>query len=758
MVLRLRTYTLFIPLVFSWALTFGQLPASLETLQQKLAGSKPDRTKITLFIDLGNYYLNKPGEFAKDMDSALLFSRQAKQLSLTLHYNAGFARGLLLDGKVYRERGDRELAWQTNEKVLAFLTKHKMRYEMGEAYRAAAAFFSASDDTNLRKKISYTEKAVPLLELHGNSLELAYTLQDLGDYYQINNELTKSIQVLEKALEMYRVIGYKQIQGVTNLLGYVYHLNGENLLALKYGLLAVKVAEEVHDDAMQLCTIYHRLAITYYVLKNYKLALIYYKKAEVIAEKFKNVEAIQEIKFNLALLLKRLDNPRKALAELNGLVKQYPPTNKDQLITTAFLFANIYMDLKQYPQAKFYVDSLGKLSKKYPEEVIQNTTFSKAPIRYFFETGRYEQAYKYLRLNDSIVELNHMHNAKLENELYWSRTDSAVGNFSSALKHYKMYKTVSDSGKSESLRKQLNEVQIQFDVDHKDQHIAMLTQQSQLQENRIRLESIYRKMFIGGLIVLFIFLGLVYNRYLIKKRSNAIMETKQSKINTQNELLRKLLQEKEWLVKEIHHRVKNNLQIVISLLNTQSINLDNADAIEIISKSENRMQVISLIHQRLYQTDNLGTIDVNSHINELVNYLKDYFDVKDDITFELDILPLKLDISRAVPLGLILNEAISNSLKYAFKDRRYGKVTITLKSTALNEYVLRIKDNGQGLCDHFVLNESTSLGMSLMQGLSDQIGGEFTLKSENGLEIIVFFNNPDNPLTAVKPKTPGLQL
>ncbi|MFC0513054.1 histidine kinase dimerization/phosphoacceptor domain -containing protein [Mucilaginibacter angelicae] len=737
--MRLSIHILFISLVFSFASAFAQTVSSLEQMRQKLALSKQDTAKAVLLIDLGRYYLNKPGELAKDMDSALLFSRQAKQLSLALDYDAGVGRSILLDGQVYRERGDRDLAWKTNEKALAFLVAHKMPYETGEAYRSAAAFFSVDDDDNLHKKIAYTEKAVALIGQAGNSLELAYTLQDLGDYYQINEEISKSISALEKALEVYKAVGYKQIQGVTNLLGYVYHLNGENMLALKYGLLAVKVAEEVHDDGMQLCTIYHRLAITYYVLKNYQLAFVYYTKAEAIAEKYKDAGAIQEIKFNLALLLKKLDNPKKALAELNGLVKRYPPTKKDQLITTNFLFANIYMDLKQYPRARYYIDSLDRLGKKFPAEVGRNTTLNKAPIRYFFETGQYRKAYKYLRLNDSITVLNHMHNARMENELYWSRTDSALGKYASALAHYKLYKTVSDSNKNEALRKQLNELQLQFDVEHKDQHIAMLTQQSQLQENRIRIESIYRKVFIGGLIILFSFLGLVYNRYLLKTRSNAIMEKKQSKINNQNELLRKLLQEKEWLVKEIHHRVKNNLQIVISLLNTQSAYLENEDALDAIKNSQHRMQTMSLIHQKLYQSENLSTIDMAVYIRELVAYLSDSFSSDKNVVMDLKVSAVKLDVSQAVPLGLILNEAISNSIKYAFKETKMGRIDIFLKPANDGRYLLCVTDNGPGLPEGFDPYNTGSLGMSLMQGLSQQLDGEFLLENKNGLRVCVTF-------------------
>ena len=127
-----------------------------------------------------------------------------------------------------------------------------------------------------------------------------------------------------------------------------------------------------------------------------------------------------------------------------------------------------------------------------------------------------------------------------------------------------------------------------------------------------------------------------------------------------------LLKDKEWLIKEVHHRVKNNLQMVISLLNSQSIYLNDEAAVVAIQESQRRMHAMSLIHQKLYQSENVGVIDMRAYINEFISYLKDIFETGSSIRFEQDVDPIKLDVGQAVPVGLILNEVITNSIKYAF--------------------------------------------------------------------------------------------
>ncbi|HJT74732.1 MAG TPA: sensor histidine kinase, partial [Chitinophaga sp.] len=228
--------------------------------------------------------------------------------------------------------------------------------------------------------------------------------------------------------------------------------------------------------------------------------------------------------------------------------------------------------------------------------------------------------------------------------------------------------------------------------------------------------------------------------YRMRKQTNIQLEIKQEEINAQNVVLKKLLEDKEWLLKEIHHRVKNNLQVIISLLNTQSRYLDNKDALAAIRNSQHRMYAMSLIHQRLYQTDNLGKINMSWYIRELTGYMQDSFETGRRITFELDIDAVEVDVVQAAPLGLILNEAVSNAIKYAFPDNRKGIIRVSLKHKPDGDSLLSISDNGVGFDEETDITERDSLGMSLMQGLSLQLDGTFSIRNNHpGVIITVRF-------------------
>jgi len=243
---------------------------------------------------------------------------------------------------------------------------------------------------------------------------------------------------------------------------------------------------------------------------------------------------------------------------------------------------------------------------------------------------------------------------------------------------------------------------------------------------------------VGGAIAVPL-VGLVYNYFHLKKRSKRILEEKQEEVNAQNILIKKISAEKEWLLREIHHRVKNNLQIVISLLNTQSAYLDNADALVAIRNSQNRMYAMSLIHQKLYQSDNLAEIDMKWYIKALVNYIMECFSTERKIQFTLATDDIKLDVVQAVPLGLILNEAISNSIKYAFPEDKKGSVHISFLAIGNDICELKVTDNGVGLPEGFDPDHTQSLGMSLMTGLTEQLNGQINMWNENGLVLHVSF-------------------
>jgi len=224
-------------------------------------------------------------------------------------------------------------------------------------------------------------------------------------------------------------------------------------------------------------------------------------------------------------------------------------------------------------------------------------------------------------------------------------------------------------------------------------------------------------------------------------------------------MLEHLVTEKDWLVKEIHHRVKNNLHTVMGLLGTQAGYLKNEEAINAISDSQHRIQAMSLIHQRLYQSNNLSAINMTDYIHELVDSLNESFNTHNHIRFNLQIEPLQMNLAHCIPLGLILNEAITNSFKYAFPEDRRGLINIELKAISQNNYLLTIKDNGIGLPPDFNVNQSNSMGINLMRGLSAEIGAEFTLLNDNGIHIDVSFAYaPDNAIDNLKTLTETAEL
>ena len=201
------------------------------------------------------------------------------------------------------------------------------------------------------------------------------------------------------------------------------------------------------------------------------------------------------------------------------------------------------------------------------------------------------------------------------------------------------------------------------------------------------------------------------------------------------------LHEKEVLLKEIHHRVKNNLQIICSLLNLQADAVADDAARLAFDESRNRVRSMALIHEQLYQTPDLAHIDLGEYLETLVASIKRSAGGNSShVAFELDCHEVKLDIDRAVPCGLIVNELVTNALKYAFPDRQNG--TITLQLRAENQAViLTVRDDGIGIVPDFHWEESDSIGLQLVSALTEQLEGNARLDSDDGTIWTIRFHN-----------------
>ena len=202
------------------------------------------------------------------------------------------------------------------------------------------------------------------------------------------------------------------------------------------------------------------------------------------------------------------------------------------------------------------------------------------------------------------------------------------------------------------------------------------------------------------------------------------------------------LQEKEVLLREIHHRVKNNLQIISSLLNLQSKHIKDDHALNLLRDSQNRVQSMALIHQKLYDSHDLVLIDFAEYLRGLASALFSSYGLgSQEISLKLSVDNVRLDINTAVPCGLIINELISNSLKHAFL-KSQGEISVDLHPEVDYSVALTVSDNGRGFPEDLDFRNTDSLGLQLVNTLTKQLGGTIELDRRTGTAFKLKFPAP----------------
>jgi PAS domain S-box-containing protein len=207
------------------------------------------------------------------------------------------------------------------------------------------------------------------------------------------------------------------------------------------------------------------------------------------------------------------------------------------------------------------------------------------------------------------------------------------------------------------------------------------------------------------------------------------------------EALQESLEEKIALLKEVHHRVKNNLQIVISMLNLQAHSTENPSVISTLLDTQNRVRSMALLHEALYTSGNLARINFSDYVGTLCAHLYRSFGIdRTVIGLDIQILSVNLPIEIAIPCGLIINELVSNSLKHAFPDGSGGKISITITSEAHDRMCLFVSDDGIGIPEGLDIAQSKGLGLRLIINLAKQLGGVAKFQQQDGTACSIEFN------------------
>ncbi len=555
--------------------------------------------------------------------------------------------------------------------------------QKAEAYFLVAKNFQYFGDNILQSK-AYFEESIRLFTKQKNLIKKAEAIDLLGTYYQNIDEDSIAIKLYSESLQI-----AESIDDTAGILlpyrGFVFIFTKMGLYekAIAYGLEGIKRSEFFHKE-ISVAFLSNILGNAYLQSGQFELAVKFYKKALSINLDTENIVRNSSNIGNAYLYLNKLDSAAKYLNRVEVLLPQVK-------VPRVFIFAYSYIAKlrnrqSKYEQAIFYASKATRYAKKYQLESISDVAYESLVV-----------SYKKTNKPDSAL-------AALEN--YWKIKQRFL---------------------ETSRNKTISLVEQEFQKYRKEKKIELKNAKIALQNTNelIRDGALGLSMLLGLTVVLY------YNKYKLKQRTSEELTIKNLEIEQQKILVQTSLEEKDILLKELHHRVKNNFAIVSSLLRIQSDKLEDEKAIQAVRQGLQRIDAMSMIHQRLYLTEKITSINIKLYINDLAESLMNAYGYNyDNFDLDFDIENEELDVDLAMPLGLIIHELLTNSFKYAYTTIQQPNLKISIiKNGGLT---LEIQDNGIGIDIDRWTRTSDTFGKKLITGLTQQLGGTYTIQKSNG--------------------------
>ncbi|GAB3927719.1 sensor histidine kinase [Larkinella terrae] len=723
------------PTVGSRLLDVGKV-ADASVLLSKLR----QEARLPLLLDLGSYFVFKPGTEKADLDQASTYIDEAIRLSqkapLQWQVASRTLRAYWLHQSGFATEGQRVF-----DDLIARCDRAGNERASANLLLRAGEQLHYGDPERLKK----FEKALAIFRKVNDKVKEIETLSLINIEYFVAKKYKVAEDYLRTIVNLQARINFRQQQYPYDALSWLASRKGTQTDALTYSNKSLAGLASRADSTF-ISYFYTRRGQVYARLLKLNEALFWYDKG------LKHRSSGTRLFWYSALIgkvltLNDMGRAKDALSLLKEAQRLYPPNTHFHRMHFALLLGRSYESLKKFSLAETNYQVFLTMAEKFPVEYVHDE-FPAAffQISSFYRTiGKTRQARDYLERGKGYIS---SFDILAKDNYYYNlfKIDSVEGRHLDAIRHLKHSYEFTDSLFSHEQRKRTEELLVKYEAEKKDKDIQLLNSQNQLERLRTEQAHRTRNIVVAGLVLLLIIIALLVNRYIIKQRTNSKLVANQRELDQKNNFLEtltteqdKLLKEKEWLLKEVHHRVKNNLQMVTSLLYSQSMYLQDERAKLAVTDSLRRMQAMALIHQKLYQDENTSSLSMPDYINELISYLQESFDEGGQITFKQTIEPLFLDVSQAIPLGLIVTESIVNTMKHAFLQGQKGVVRIELQHDGPDYFVLKIADNGIGLPTSLDTKESNSLGLELMQGLARQLNGSFTIESSTGVLVTVRF-------------------
>jgi len=529
---------------------------------------------------------------------------------------------------------------------------------------------------------------------HGKPTEaLLYAQEFLRISEKIGNKLMQA--------EAYEEISLKQ------------RILGDNVKAFEAAFKALSIYEELKLPNRQ-AACFIQIGSNYIVDKEYPKAIKFLSKALVVNYSNKDSFNIALNHINLGEAYRLMPAPDSAIYNFEQALSLNYKMHDE--IIEGYALGNLGMVHATYDQEELgisemekAIEILLKLGDTYSVSVYKSE-IGKAQIK----LGQADIGEKYIMDGLDLAKRENLKEQIRDISGYLSAYYEKSGSYDKSLFYQKQFQIYQDSLVNKENIQKIEQLKGQYELDKKQSEIELLNQVNTNQRYITYLLT-------GGILLFFALIILLYKNNLHRRKTN-------EKLFSQKEIIERREEEKALLLKELNHRVKNNLQMISSLLNLQSQQLSDHPAIEAIKAGRYRVEAMSLIHQKLYQEDHHTQIEMNQYIEELVRNL--IYSYNRDIELDLRVEGLSIDIDYAIPIALIINELATNALKYAYEGTKDPKLEVRLyeNNSSIN---LEVQDNGIGF-QHVKQHKQDSFGLKLVNSLANQLDGQLEVTNGEG--------------------------
>ncbi|MGB0430025.1 MAG: tetratricopeptide repeat-containing sensor histidine kinase [Bacteroidia bacterium] len=678
------TYLIVLILFLSYNI-FGQ--KKLDSTLNLYHAEKNDSIKMELAHDICTGYFGKGA-----LDSALIYNSNAQKLASQLNYSHKSLEYLHFDSRIYYRKDS-----------------------LIKAFEILDSLFNQSQRLD-------------------NDRWMINALNQKGDFYSFTGKSKEAIQTYMQAESVGLKYWNNALLSTTyNNMSIEYQLLGDEETCAEYLIKSIELREKLNSPYLGVS--YANLANSYKRQERFNEAIERYKMAIELLNDPSTIRNRIVCLRNLADTYTRIgqyNKARKNFKTVYNLTIEYD-NSFFPMAMYYFLMSSLLQENERYDSALVYGNKVVELIPTGVAQEIQssnlinmaNACLAKGEILTAIEYGE--------KSKELAHEINSYKQLK-EVAYLLLKAYGEAKNLEKTYENAELYAQSMDSLRSIEQAKQVIAMQTKYEVEKKKNEIKILSLEAE--SNRKTIESANRENALKnrGLIVISLVLLLLLLLAVFLKRQVNLRKKANNTLAGQKETIEAQNEERELLLKEIHHRIKNNLQVISSLLELQAKKVSDAES-EVFKEGQSRVRAMALIHEELYQNNDLAEVDFKAYSAKLSRQIQSLFPGKEKVTISIEGPMIKLDIDTAIPLGLILNELVTNSFKYGLDEK--GQLSIVFKEIDKGNYSVSVSDNGQGLAEDFDYKKSKSLGLRLVHRLTKQLYGkvEYSYNENSTFEI-----------------------